>query len=175
MAIVLTAVAGGSPSLLAPLVNPDAYVELAGPATAVALCSCLVAADSEKVKRPPPLHADLKQPLATLQEHARTLARTLSECRIETDEAEYISRFDSGLMNVTFAWCNGSSFDEVTGMVDLFEGSIIRVIRRISELLDELKSAAVAIGSDELYAKFGEGAALIRRDIVFAASLYIEG
>ena len=63
----------------------------------------------------------------------------------------------------------------LTGMCDLFEGSIIRAIRRLSELLDELQSAAKAIGNDELYHKIEEGAKLIRRDIVFAASLYIEG
>ena len=60
-------------------------------------------------------------------------------------------------------------------MCDLFEGSIIRAIRRLSEMLDELMSAAKAIGNDELYLKIQEGAKLIRRDIVFAASLYIEG
>ena len=58
---------------------------------------------------------------------------------------------------------------------DLFEGSITRAIRRLSELLNELMSAAKAVGHDELYVKLGEGAKLIRRDIVFAASLYIEG
>ena len=43
------------------------------------------------------------------------------------------------------------------------------------KLLDELQSAAKAIGNEELYQKLGAGAKLIRRDIVFAASLYIEG
>ena len=59
--------------------------------------------------------------------------------------------------------------------LSLFEGSIIRSIRRLSELLDELQSAAKAIGNEDLYQRIEEGAKLIRRDIVFAASLYIEG
>ena len=40
------------------------------------------------------------------------------------------------------------------------------------ELLDELKSAAKAIGNDELYAKFGDACDLVQRDIIFVNSLY---
>ena len=87
----------------------------------------------------------------------------------------YIARFDGGLINVVYAWANGSTFASLTKMCELFEGSIIRAIRRLSELLDELQSAAKAIGNEELFSKLEEGAKLIRRDIVFAASLYIEG
>ena len=60
-------------------------------------------------------------------------------------------------------------------MCGLFEGSIIRAIRRLGELLDEMQSAAKAIGNDELYLKFSQGQKLIQRDIVYAASLYVEG
>lgn len=66
-------------------------------------------------------------------------------------------------------------FGVASPQVDLFEGSIIRAIRRLSELLDELQSAAKAIGNHELYKKLDDGAKLIRRDIVFASSLYLEG
>ena len=99
----------------------------------------------------------------------------LNDARIATDEAEYVAKFDSGLVNMVYAWANGARFEELCSMCDLFEGSIIRAIRRLSELLDELQSAAKAIGNEELYRKLNVGATLIRRDIVFAASLYIEG
>ena len=45
---------------------------------------------------------------------------------------------------------------------------------RLGELLDELQSAAKAVGNDELYLTFSEGAKLIQRDIVYAPSLYLE-
>ena len=145
------------------------------PAVAISLCACLVAEQSEKVKKAPPMHADLVAPFQELQQTARTLAGVLSGAGIETDEAEFVARFDGGLMSVVYAWANGATFEALTQMCDLFEGSLIRVIRRLSELLDELQSAAKAIGNDELYKKFDDGAKMIRRDIVFAASLYIEG
>ena len=40
--------------------------------------------------------------------------------------------------------------------------------------VDELQSAAKAVGNDELYLTFSEGAKLIQRDIVYAPSLYLE-
>ena len=37
-----------------------------------------------------------------------------------------------------------------------------------------MQSAAKAIGNDDLFKTFDDGAKLIRRDIVFASSLYVE-
>ena len=144
------------------------------PAAAVALCAPLVQADSEKVKRANAMHADLVGPFAAMQERARSLCAVLNAAGIVTDEAEYVARFDGGLVSVVYAWALGASFESIAAMCYLFEGSLIRAIRRTSELLDELMSACKAIGNNELYQKLSDGAMLIRRDIVFAASLYIE-
>nr|XP_053634400.1 exosome RNA helicase MTR4-like [Cherax quadricarinatus] len=51
-------------------------------------------------------------------------------------------------------------------------GSIIRAMRRLEELLRQMIQAAKAIGID-LENKFSEGVKLLKRDIVFAASLYL--
>jgi ATP-dependent RNA helicase DOB1 len=58
-------------------------------------------------------------------------------------------------------------------LTDVFEGSIVRVIRRLEELLRQLGCAATAIGNMELKKLFEDGAAKIRRGVVFAASLYL--
>ena len=65
-----------------------------------------------------------------------------------------------------------TSMVRVPEIDDCFEGSIVRAVRRLRELLDELKSAAKAIGNDELYAKFGDACDLVQRDIIFVNSLY---
>ena len=54
-----------------------------------------------------------------------------------------------------------------------FEGAIIRVIRRLEELTRQLADAAKAIGDEALQAKFTEASGKMRRNIVFAASLYL--
>ena len=52
-------------------------------------------------------------------------------------------------------------------------GSVIRCMRRLDELARQMSQAAKAIGNTELENKFSEGIRKIKRDIVFAASLYL--
>lgn len=53
------------------------------------------------------------------------------------------------------------------------QGTIIRVIRRLEELCRQLGDAAKAIGDEGLEKRFREASAKMRRDIIFAASLYL--
>jgi ATP-dependent RNA helicase DOB1 len=46
-------------------------------------------------------------------------------------------------------------------------------MRRLEELLRQLCAAAKTIGNSELENKFSQAITLIKRDIVFAASLYL--
>ena len=56
---------------------------------------------------------------------------------------------------------------------DLFEGSVIRATRRLDELMQQLARAAKVVGDEGLAAKIEESNMTIRRDIIFAASLYV--
>jgi ATP-dependent RNA helicase DOB1 len=53
------------------------------------------------------------------------------------------------------------------------QGSLVRVVRREEELLRQLVAATRAVGEEGLAAKFEDGIARIKRDIIFAASLYL--
>ena len=64
-------------------------------------------------------------------------------------------------------------FDEVCKKTDLFEGTVIRALRRLDELMMELHKAASAVGDAELAEKFKAGAESLRHGVVFAASLYL--
>ena len=55
----------------------------------------------------------------------------------------------------------------------VLQGSLVRVVRREEELLRQLVSAARGIGEEALATKFEDGIAKIKRDIIFAASLYL--
>ncbi|UYV76256.1 SKIV2L2 [Cordylochernes scorpioides] len=70
-------------------------------------------------------------------------------------------------------WSKGASFHAVCQSTDVFEGSIIRALRRLNELLAQMFSAASFIGSNVLELRFSQCIQFIKRDIVFAASLYI--
>ena len=58
-------------------------------------------------------------------------------------------------------------------MTDVYEGSLIRLFRRLEELLRQMAQAAKVMGSEELEQKFEDSLKKIRRDIVSAQSLYL--
>lgn len=76
-------------------------------------------------------------------------------------------------MEAVYAWCQGAKFVEVQKLTKAFEGSTIRTLRRLEELVRQIMTAAKAIGNQELEEKFTKGGDLIRRDIVFCSSLYL--
>lgn len=58
-------------------------------------------------------------------------------------------------------------------MTDVYEGSLIRVFRRLEESLRQMAEAAKVMGSEELEKKFEDALIKVRRDIVAAQSLYL--
>ncbi len=58
-------------------------------------------------------------------------------------------------------------------MSDVYEGSLIRLFRRLEELLRQIAQAAKVMGSEELEQKFEMALTKVRRDIVAAQSLYL--
>ena len=58
-------------------------------------------------------------------------------------------------------------------MTDVYEGSLIRLFRRLEELLRQIAQAAKVMGSEELEQKFETALSKVRRDIVAAQSLYL--
>lgn len=105
-------------------------------------------------------------------------------------------------MDVCYEWCRGASFYQICQMTDIFEGklyfqfklfmfivcidwliiininltflgSIIRAMRRLEEILRQLIQASKSIGNTDLENKFSEAIKIVKRDIVFAASLYL--
>jgi ATP-dependent RNA helicase DOB1 len=58
-------------------------------------------------------------------------------------------------------------------MTDVYEGSLIRLFRRLEELLRQMAQAGKVMGSEKLAAKFEESLTKIKRDIVAAQSLYL--
>ncbi|KAG2486102.1 hypothetical protein HYH03_015197 [Edaphochlamys debaryana] len=137
----------------------------------VALASCLVPVEksSEQIR----LTAQMAQPLAALQAAARHIAEVSRECKLELDPDEYVEGFKPALMDVIYAWSKGASFEQVCEMTDIFEGTLVRATRRLDELLGQLANAAAAVGDVGLAEHIRAAAETIRRDIMFAASLYI--
>jgi len=65
-------------------------------------------------------------------------------------------------------------FSNITQLTDVQEGVIVRTIQRLDEVLRNVKDGARVIGDPVLYQKMDEASTLVKRDIVFAASLYLQ-
>ena len=60
------------------------------------------------------------------------------ECRLQLDEKEYIGTFRFEMMEIVYMWCKGVSFAEICKMTTIYEGSIIRCIRNLEEILRQM-------------------------------------
>ena len=140
------------------------------PTQTMSLLSCFVFQDNADEAR---VREDMETPLRVLKETARNIAKVSIECKMSLDEEEYVGSFRPELIDVVYAWCEGAKFSQICKLTDIFEGSIVRAIRRLEELTRQMAAAAKQIGNTELETKFTEGGALLKKGIIFAASLYL--
>lgn len=128
-----------------------------------------------------------------MQEIARRIAKVSKESKLPMEEDEYVSSFKVELMDAVVQWCRGASFTEIckvtfylTGelegpltfclqLTDQFEGSLIRVFRRLQELIRQMSQAAKVIGNSELQEKFDKASEMLERpnSVIFCSSLYL--
>lgn len=111
-----------------------------------------------------------------MQEIARRIAKVSKESKLTLDEEEYVSSFKVELMDAVIQWCRGASFSAICKITDqLFEGSLIRVFRRLGELLRQMAMAAKVIGNTELKEKFEKALEMLERpnSVIFCSSLYL--
>ncbi|KAI9714408.1 MAG: ATP-dependent RNA helicase mtr4 [Bogoriella megaspora] len=136
------------------------------------------------------LKDNLAKPFRDIQAEARRVFKVSQESKLNLNEEQYIGTFKQGLMEVVYSWCQGSSFAQIwyvvsnlsfcdipngssSKMTDVFEGNIIRLFRRLEELIRQMAQAAKVMGSQELEKKFDASLSKVKRDIVAAQSLYL--
>lgn len=106
-------------------------------------------------------------------EEARQITKIEKQVGMQVP-VEYEETFKFGLMEVVFEWARGMPFADITSLTDVQEGIIVRCIQRLNETLRDVRNAARTIGDPILYQKMEEASTMIKRDIVFAASLYTQ-
>ncbi|KAL8688678.1 MAG: hypothetical protein Q9218_005471 [Villophora microphyllina] len=159
----------GDELLLSELLFDGFFNEL-GPELCAAVLSCFI---FEEKAECPALKEELAKPYRELQAKARMIAKVSQESKLPVNEDEYLQTFKYQLMEVVFSWAHGTSFAEICKMTDVYEGSLIRLFRRLEELLRQMAQAGKVMGSVELEKKFEESLLKVRRDIVAAQSLYL--
>ena len=76
-------------------------------------------------------------------------------------------------MQVVYEWACGTPFEEICELTDVMEGSIVRTIVRLDEVCREFRDAARVMGNTQLFQQMEQASAAIKRDVIFAASLYV--
>ncbi|KAK7720178.1 ATP-dependent RNA helicase mtr4 [Botryosphaeria dothidea] len=160
----------GDELVLSELLFNGFFNELAPEVCASAL-SCFIF--EEKSNETPTLREELAKPFRDIQAQARIIAKVSQESKLAVNEDEYVDGFKYQLMEVVFAWSKGATFAEICKMTDVYEGSLIRLFRRLEELLRQIAQGAKVMGNSDLEQKFEKALEAIRRDLVAAQSLYL--
>ncbi|KAG9192964.1 putative ATP-dependent RNA helicase [Alternaria panax] len=144
------------------------------PEEIVALLSAFVF--QEKTDVEPTLTANLERGVAKIVEISEKVNKiqTLHQVILSADDSnDFVSKPRFGMVEVVYEWARGMSFNRITDLTDVMEGTIVRVITRLDETCREVKNAARIIGDPTLFQKMGTCQELIKRDICNCASLYL--
>ncbi|URE37994.1 DSHCT (NUC185) domain [Musa troglodytarum] len=144
------------------------------PEEAVAIMSSLVFQQNNTSE--PSLTPKLAHAKRRLYDTAIRLGQLQSQFKLAIDPVEYArENLKFGLVEVVYEWAKGTPFADICELTDVPEGLIVRTIVRLDETCREFKNAASIMGNTALYKKMEAASDAIKRDIVFAASLYVTG
>lgn len=145
------------------------------PEEIVALLSAFVYEGRTSDDEDPKITPRLEKGKAKICEIMGTILQVFDQYQVAltADEADFLERKRFALANVVYEWARGMTFKEIMELSVEQEGTIVRVITRLDEVCREVKSAALIIGDSVLHSKMSVAQEMIKRDIVFCASLYL--
>ncbi|XP_063539452.1 superkiller complex protein 2 [Cydia strobilella] len=159
---------GTNELIIAELVFRNVFTDKT-PAEIAALLSCFVFQARTAIE--PVLTDRLAEAVKAIDQIDQELSSVESKYLVGQFEGQQ-ERLNFGLVKVVYEWALEKPFAEIMDLTDVQEGIIVRCIQQLHELLIDVKDAAVVIGDPKLQAKMVEASSAIKRDIVFAASLY---
>jgi len=93
---------------------------------------------------------------------------------VECDIEEWQKVCNFSIARLIHAWTRGVSFLEIVENTWIQEGTIVRAIVRLEEMLRKLIKVAKILDNEPLENQLAKASEAIRRDIVFAQSLYLQ-
>lgn len=115
----------------------------------------------------------LEKKCIELKEIARKIGMTQMECGLEQTVEDFVETLKFGLVEVVHRWAEGASFGSILEITEEQEGIIVRCIQRLDEVLRAVKAAFELMGCHDICEKIEIANQSIKRDIVFAPSLYV--
>lgn len=165
------------PLLLSELILDQFFADYDA-AEAVALLSALVFDErlGKDVDREDDLPLSLANGIQRMRDMAMYVNQVQRDCGlvdVSVDPEAQMQAVNPHLVHVVYQWSKGMAFKQIMELTPVLEGGIVRTIVRLVETCREVRDAARVIGNPDLYSKMEDATGLIKRDIVFAASLYL--
>lgn len=131
-------------------------------------------ASDESSKDTPEIPEELEEAWEKTKKIIEKIVNVSKESGIEIKLENVMKSIDPSYMVFTYNWATGSQFADLMEMnPQFFEGSVIRTIKRTEEILRQAHRAASQMGRNELESVILQAIEAIKRDIIFAASLYL--
>ncbi len=138
----------------------------------VALLSAFVFQEKTEVEAT--LTASLERGIAKIVEISEQVNRLQTQHQVilsADDSNDFVSKPRFGMVEVVYEWARGMSFNRITDLTDVMEGTIVRVITRLDETCREVRNAARIIGDPTLFQKMGTCQELIKRQVACRLTL----
>lgn len=91
-----------------------------------------------------------------------------------TNEIETEESLNFQMVKPIYEWAKGRDFVEIMAHTEVLEGALVRTIQRVEQTMRNIKRALVLVGNTTMVEKADRSADLIKRDIAFFLSLYID-
>uniref|UniRef100_A0A6A7FXB5 Helicase SKI2W-like n=1 Tax=Hirondellea gigas TaxID=1518452 RepID=A0A6A7FXB5_9CRUS len=138
----------------------------------VALLSSLVF--QQKFCSQPEIKENLEEGIKEFKRVATKIGIKQRDCGLLEPVSDFVDQFNFGLVEVVYEWAHGMPFCKIMELTDVQEGVTVKCIQRLDEALKDVRNAARIVGDTNLFEKMEKASAAIKRDIVFAASLYTQ-
>ncbi|KYO00089.1 putative helicase with Zn-finger motif [Plasmodium gaboni] len=143
------------------------------PAEIAAVLSCFVAPE-KKVEESPDLTVNLQEVKAALTNIHSSFEEFYKVIRLRISSEDHWKLCNFKIMFIAYKWTLGVSFAELLEQCELEEGLIVRSILRLDDLCRKVKIAFLYLGNIDLAEKVEKTSHLLRRDIIFTTSLYLQ-
>lgn len=118
----------------------------------------------------------LDRAVQAINQTLERLAGLAAECGVEppAEAVEGADKVSTELIPAVLAWASGSTFEQCWLLSpNTFEGTLVRHLKALDEMLLQLADAASALGNQPLRERFHECVRCLHRGIPFANSLYL--
>merc|ERR1739838_177441 len=115
----------------------------------------------------------LKEKLNEIVDLHNDLGRTADKYRCSFELGCWEEIINLSMVPIAYHWATGMDFKDLMEYAGLDEGSTVRMITRLDELIRKVGSAAKLLNNDEVARICELAEEKIRREIIFIPSLYI--